>query len=129
MNLCVGLSGMSKLTSLKELDLCDAGVELHEDDMRMLEGLQLLEPVLVATMASYNSKRVDTGFPTYRLDFHRHKILWGSKGPVLADMDATGMGGERSIRSSSRLPCWKGFYNWRCGGNLEAHSRTSNRSE
>ena len=56
------LSDMSKLTNLKALDLRDTGVEFHEEDIHMLEGLQALEPVLV------------TG--NYGLDFKRHKILY-----------------------------------------------------
>ena len=56
------LSDMSKLTNLKALDLRDTGVEFHEEDIHMLEGLQALEPVLATDY--------------YGLDFKRHKIMY-----------------------------------------------------
>jgi hypothetical protein len=59
------LSDMSNLTNLKVLDLTSTRVELHEEDIHMLEGLQALEPVMVG---SY--------FECYfGLDFKRHKIM------------------------------------------------------
>ena len=36
---------MSKLTNLKVLDLRETRVELHEEDIHMLQGLQALEPI------------------------------------------------------------------------------------
>jgi hypothetical protein len=65
------LPDMSNLTNLKVLDLRHTRVELHEEDIHMLEGLQALEPVMVATFFLCN-------FPWsyYGLDFKRHKIMY-----------------------------------------------------
>jgi hypothetical protein len=59
------LPDMSNLTNLKVLNLCHTRVELHEEDIHMLEGLQALEPVMVGTF-----------FHPYGLDFKRHKIMY-----------------------------------------------------
>ena len=56
------LSDMSKLTNLKVLDLRFTGVELHEEDIHMLEGLQALEPVLVVESLILQSRRAHTGW-------------------------------------------------------------------
>jgi hypothetical protein len=89
---------MSKLTNLKVLDLTDTGVELHEEDIHMLEGLQALDPILVA----YN----------YRLDFKRHKIMhqyW----TMSEDEDVKWGWEEKDLHyPSSAASCWDGF----CGG-------------
>lgn len=58
------LSGMSELTNLKELNLSFIAVELQEDGMHMLEGLPLLELVLVATIVAV--KHVSVCFETNR---------------------------------------------------------------
>jgi len=62
---------MSNLTNLKVLDLRETGVELHEEDIHMLEGLQALEPVLVDTFP-----RSFLPGSYYGLDFKRHKIMY-----------------------------------------------------
>jgi Leucine-rich repeat (LRR) protein len=67
------LSDMSKLTNLKVLDLRFTGVELHEEDIHILEGLQVLEPVLVA---SPSEDRNDRNVSTYGLDFKKRKIMY-----------------------------------------------------
>jgi Leucine-rich repeat (LRR) protein len=85
------LSDMSKLTNLKVLDLTDTGVELHEEDIHMLEGLQALDPILVA----YN----------YSLDFKRHKIMqqyWMSQ-------DEKGVWEEKDLHYPSVFSCSDGF--------------------
>ena len=64
------LADMSKLTNLKVLDLRGTRVELHEEDIHMLEGLQALEPVMVASLSFV--KRLSS----YGLDFKRHKIMY-----------------------------------------------------
>ena len=64
------LSDMSKLTNLKVLDLRFTRVALHKKDIHMLEGMQVLEPVLVA---SPPRNRI---VPTYGLDFKGHNILY-----------------------------------------------------
>ena len=51
------LSDMSKLTNLKVLDLRGTGVELHEEDIHMLEGLHALEPVYVSGPSYVNFPR------------------------------------------------------------------------
>ena len=72
------LSDMSKVTNLKVLDLSFSGVELHEEDIHMLEGLQALEPVLVAS-ASYDCSSCQVA--QYGLDFKRHKIMYNLSEP------------------------------------------------
>jgi hypothetical protein len=64
------LPDMSNLTNLKVLDLRHTRVELHEEDIHMLEGLQALEPVLVHTF------KKDRLLGLYGLDFKRHKIMF-----------------------------------------------------
>ena len=63
------LPDMREMTNLKKLDLRHTEVELHEEDIHMLEGLQALEPVLVSPSYDYSCD------PEYGLDFKRHKIM------------------------------------------------------
>jgi len=67
------LPDMSNLTNLKVLNLSFTRVELHEEDIHMLEGLQALEPVLVHSFLQLLS--------IYGLDFKRHKIMCSSPEP------------------------------------------------
>ena len=78
------LSDMSKLTNLKMLDLRGTRVELHEEDIHMLEGLQALEPVLVAGSSYFNYRSSYVYLDRlYWLDFKRHKIMYRLSGESL----------------------------------------------
>ena len=70
------LLDMRKLTNLKVLDLQDTGVEFHEEDIHMLEGLQALEPVLAGSIDGLDFKRhkIMRFFPLYR-DYHGWETL------------------------------------------------------
>jgi len=68
------LPDMSNLTNLKVLNLCHTRVELHEEDIHMLEGLQALEPVLVHISIRYFFAPLGSTY--YGLDFKRHMIMY-----------------------------------------------------
>ena len=55
------LPDLSRMRNLEELNLLGCGVELEEDDMRMLTALPLLRPVLVGSTSVYFGCRLDVG--------------------------------------------------------------------
>jgi hypothetical protein len=112
------LSDMSKLPNLKVLDLSGTRVELHEEDIHMLEGLQALEPVF-ATPAYGGLQGLEPVFAefAYGLDFKRHKIMYpDTKGLFVGyegwkTWEQWGWK-EKDLHYPSVTSCWDGF----CGG-------------